>query len=113
MSDPVRQTASASPPVASPGLARRAPRTRSGLPLHDAQAALGNAVVQRRLLQRAVQRQALEVAPPEDEHEREAERLADRLTERLSPPPVAAGASQALRRAAAPEEEKRKPETAD
>jgi len=83
---------------------------RRPAPFADVQAALGNATVQRRLLQRVVQRQALEVAPPEDEHEREAERLADKLSEGIAPPRIPTAAPEAVRRAAV-EDEKRKAES--
>jgi outer membrane biosynthesis protein TonB len=77
---------------------QRAPRgvTRSGkgpassaaTALLSAQHALGNQLVQRRLLADAIQCQPITVAPPEDEHEREADRLAELALRMPDPPPM-------------------------
>jgi hypothetical protein len=107
VADPARQSAT-SPPAADTLPLRQPHRPGVTPPLRDLHAALGNAAVQQRLLQRAVQRQPLDVAPLEDEHEKEAERLADRMSEGLTPSLPGPAPGGGVWRAPAPEDEKKK-----
>ena len=66
----------------------RTPASSGASALLSVQRALGNQLVQRRLLARAIQRQPIAVAPPEDEHEREADRVAEFALRLPDPPPM-------------------------